>query len=104
MSAEPDVNTAGAAHAAFALAQILLEAVVKSGVLTKQDAERRLREAIAGNKTGGPVNKKAAAMLPEVCALLDKGAKTHLLHASTANRLKSRLALTLHRLQTRAAA
>ena len=63
MSAEPDVNTAGAAHAAFALAQILLEAVVKRGVLTKQDAERRLREAIAGNKTGGPVNKKAAAML-----------------------------------------
>ena len=44
MSAEPDVNTAGAAHAAFALSQILLEAVVKSGVLTKQDAERRLRE------------------------------------------------------------
>ena len=48
--------------------------------------------------------KKAAAMLPKVCALLDKGAKTHLLHASTVNRLKSRLALGLRRLETRTAA
>lgn len=48
--------------------------------------------------------KKAAEMLPKVSALLDKGAKTHLLHASTVDRLKSRLALTLRRLQTRAAA
>jgi len=48
--------------------------------------------------------KKAAEMLPKVCALLDKGAKTNLLHPGTANRLKSRLALGLHRLQTRAAA
>jgi small subunit ribosomal protein S20 len=49
--------------------------------------------------------KKAAALLPKVTALLDKSAKTHLIHPSTANRLKSRLALALRRLQgSRAAA
>ena len=47
--------------------------------------------------------KQAAAMLPQVSALLDRGAKTHLIHAGTANRLKSRLALALRRLQSGAA-
>jgi|KBSSwiStaDraftv2_1062776.scaffolds.fasta_scaffold1830792_2 ribosomal protein S20 len=63
----------------------------------------RLRSALRDFRAETDV-KKASEMLPKVCALLDKGAKTHLLHASTANRLKSRLALGLHRLQTRTAA
>jgi small subunit ribosomal protein S20 len=48
--------------------------------------------------------KKAAALVPKVSALLDKGAKTNLIHPSTASRLKSRLALTVIRLQSRTAA
>jgi hypothetical protein len=63
MSTKQDVNTAGAAHAAFAMSQILLEAAVTSGALSKQDAERRLREAIVANKTGTAENKMAATML-----------------------------------------
>lgn len=46
----------------------------------------------------------AAGLLPQVAALLDKGAKTHLIHARTADRLKSRLALQLLRLQGSSAA
>ena len=47
--------------------------------------------------------KKAAAMLSQVAALLDKAAKTHLVHPRTADRMKSRLALAVGRLSVRAA-
>jgi small subunit ribosomal protein S20 len=48
--------------------------------------------------------KKAAAMLPEVAALLDKGAKIHLVHPRTADRMKSRLALAVRRLEAQRSA
>jgi small subunit ribosomal protein S20 len=73
----------------------------------RKDAKRRVSNRAKRARLRGAVRefraetdpKKAAAMLPRVSALLDKGAKTHLVHAGTADRLKSRLALALQRLQ-----
>ena len=42
---------------------------------------------------------KAASLLVGVVSILDKSAKTHLIHPRTADRLKSRLALHLNRLK-----
>ena len=44
---------------------------------------------------------KAAKLLAEVVSILDKSAKTHLIHPRTADRLKSRLALHLNRLEAK---
>ena len=73
----------------------------------RQDETRRLRNRT--NRTrlrhalrdfhGLTDAKAATAMLPEVTSLLDRGAKTHLIHPTAANRLKSRLALQIGRLQ-----
>lgn len=62
----------------------------------------RLRHAIRALRSETDA-KKAAAMLPRVTALLDKAAKTRLVHPGTADRMKSRLALAVGRLQKRAA-
>lgn len=45
----------------------------------------------------------AAAALPKVTSLLDKGAKTRLIHPRSADRLKSRLAASLERLRATSA-
>jgi small subunit ribosomal protein S20 len=74
----------------------------------RQDAARRLRNRTqrarlrhALRDFHGMTNaKEASAKLAEVSSLLDKGAKTHLIHPAAANRLKSRLALQIGRLQT----
>lgn len=73
----------------------------------RQDAKRRLRNRTQRARLRHAVREyraelnpaKAAGLLPQVAALLDKGAKTHLIHPRTADRLKSRLALQLQRLQ-----
>jgi len=78
----------------------------------RQDAKRRLvnrsnrarlRHAVREFRAETDA-KKAAAMLPQVSAILDKSAKTHLIHPRTADRLKSRLALALQRLSAGRAA
>ena len=78
----------------------------------RQDAKRnkvnrskraRLRHAVREFRAETDV-KKAAKLLPGVSAILDKSAKTHLIHPSTADRLKSRLALQLQRLSAGKAA
>jgi small subunit ribosomal protein S20 len=63
----------------------------------------RLRHAVREFRAESDPTK-AASLLPGVAALLDKGAKTHLIHARTADRMKSRLALQLGRLQGTSAA
>jgi len=73
----------------------------------RKDAKRRIVNRSQRARLRGAVRefraetdpKKAAALLPKVTALLDKGAKVNLIHAGTADRLKSRLALALRRLQ-----
>jgi hypothetical protein len=45
------------------LAQISFWAVYESGLLSKAEAMKTLRGAIAANKTGGPGNRIAAAQL-----------------------------------------
>lgn len=84
------------------------KAFVKS---LRQDAKRRtvnrarrarLRNAVREFRSQSDP-AKAAVLLPSVAALLDKGAKTHLIHPRTADRLKSRLAQSLVRLQNPAA-
>jgi small subunit ribosomal protein S20 len=72
----------------------------------RRDAKRRLENRSKRSRLRHAVKElrsltdatKAAAMLPEVAALLDKGAKTNLIHARTADRMKSRLALSVQRL------
>lgn len=78
----------------------------------RQDAKRRLANRGQRSRLRSAVREfraqtdpaAAAAQLPQVAALLDKGAKTHLIHPRTADRLKSRLAASLVRLQSGAAA
>lgn len=62
----------------------------------------RLRKAVRELRSQTDA-QKAAAMLPQVAALLDKAAKTHLVHPRTADRMKSRLALAVDRLRAHAA-
>ncbi len=73
----------------------------------RQDAKRRLanrsqrarlRHAISDQRDEVDPTK-AAALLPDVASLLDRAAKTHLIHPRKADRLKSRLALALRRKQ-----
>jgi small subunit ribosomal protein S20 len=45
----------------------------------------------------------AEAALPQVASLLDKGAKTRLIHPRSADRLKSRLAASIERLRAASA-
>jgi hypothetical protein len=59
-------QAAGAAMAAFQLAQYAFEVLVKSGLLPKAEAERMLHEAVEANKTGGPGNRVAAELLTVV--------------------------------------
>jgi small subunit ribosomal protein S20 len=78
----------------------------------RQDAKRRTSNRAARARLRHAMREfrsqtdaaKAAALLPEVAALLDKSAKTHLIHRKTADRLKSRLALAVGRLSEPAAA
>jgi len=74
----------------------------------RQDETRRLRNRTTRARLRHALRdfhgltdaKAATAMLPEVSSLLDRGAKTHLIHPTAADRLKSRLALQLVRLQS----
>lgn len=61
----------------------------------------RLRHAMRHFRTLTKV-EEAEAALPKVVSLLDKGAKTHLIHARTADRLKSRLTAALNRMRVQA--
>jgi ribosomal protein S20 len=78
----------------------------------RQDAKRRLVNRSKRARLRHAVREfraetdpqKAAKLLPAVSAILDKSAKTHLIHPRTANRLKSRLALALQRISAGKAA
>ena len=54
-----------AAHAiaGFQLADIAFGVLVRNGILPKSDAERLLKQAIAGNKTGDAGHQAAAELL-----------------------------------------
>lgn len=73
----------------------------------RQDAARRLRNRSQRARLRHALRdfhgltdaKVALVKLSEVSSLLDRGAKTHLIHPSAADRLKSRLALQVVRLQ-----
>ena len=45
------------------LADIAFGVLVRNGILSKSDAERLLKQAIAGNKTGDPRHQAAAELL-----------------------------------------
>jgi hypothetical protein len=67
MTSPADQQTAGIAIAALSLTQIAFEGLLRSGLISREDAERRLKEAIAANKLGGgPGNRIAAAALEEI--------------------------------------
>jgi hypothetical protein len=57
--ADDATEAASSAIASFMLAQLAFWAVFESGLLSKGEAERMLREAAAANKTGGPANQLA---------------------------------------------
>jgi 6,7-dimethyl-8-ribityllumazine synthase len=63
----PDVAneayTAAHAIAGFQLADIAFGVLVNNGILPKSDAERLLKQAIAGNKTGNRAHQAAAELL-----------------------------------------
>jgi len=59
-------EAAGSAIASFTLAQLSFWAVYRSGLLSKSEAEQMLRQAVAANRQGGPVNQLAAAKLDAV--------------------------------------
>src|SRR6266852_6402955 len=64
-----DLDEANEAHraahaiAGFQLADIAFGTLVKNGILPKADAERLLKQAIAGNRSSGPGNRAAAELL-----------------------------------------
>jgi hypothetical protein len=60
------IETAGSAIAGFTLGQLAFWAVLKSGLLSKGEAEEMLRQAVAANKVGGPANANAGAKLEAV--------------------------------------
>ena len=67
MNNEAILNEAAAsAIAAFTLSQMAFWAVYNSGLLSKTEAERMLREGAAANRSGGPANRGAAARLEAV--------------------------------------
>ncbi|MBI2566249.1 MAG: 30S ribosomal protein S20 [Candidatus Schekmanbacteria bacterium] len=59
----------------------------------------RLRNAVRGLRRliSSGENDHGGESLPEVAALLDKAAATHLVHRNTAARLKSRLAKAINK-------
>lgn len=73
----------------------------------RQDAKRRLANRAKRARLRHAMTEfrsktdpaAAAAELPKVASLLDRAAKIHLIHQGTADRMKSRLALSLQRLQ-----
>lgn len=71
----------------------------------RRDANRgqraRLRHSVRDFRAADTV-ETAEKRLSEVSSLLDKGAKTNLIHASKASRLKSRMAAALNRLRAQA--
>jgi len=72
----------------------------------RQEEKRRLHNRYYGKTTRNAVRKlrattnkeEAAAMLPGVAKLLDKLAKTNVIHKNKANNLKSKLALHINKL------
>ena len=58
-----EAYTAAHAIAGFQLADIAFGVLVRNGILSKSDAERLLKQAIAGNKTGDPRHQAAAELL-----------------------------------------
>ena len=58
-----EAYTAAHAIAGFQLADIAFGVLVRNGILPKSDAERLLKQAIAGNKTGDPRHQAAAELL-----------------------------------------
>ncbi len=63
-------HTAGSAIAAFQLAQFSFAALVNNGIVSKIEAEKMLKQAIAANETAGPGNRAAAVMLDGVLRAL----------------------------------
>jgi hypothetical protein len=75
MMATDEANEAyRAAHAiaGFQLADISFGVLVRNGILPKAEAERLLKQAIAGNKTGNPANRAAAELLALVLQTLSE--------------------------------
>jgi hypothetical protein len=58
-----EAYTAAHAIAGSQLADIAFGVLVKNGILPKSDAERLLKQAIAGNKTGDAGHQAAAELL-----------------------------------------
>jgi 6,7-dimethyl-8-ribityllumazine synthase len=58
-----EAYTAAHAIAGFQLADIAFGVLVRNGILPKPDAERLLKQAIAGNKTGDAGHQAAAELL-----------------------------------------
>jgi hypothetical protein len=58
-----EAYTAAHAIAGFQLADIAFGVLVKNGILPKSDAERLLKQAIAGIKTGDAGHQAAAELL-----------------------------------------
>jgi hypothetical protein len=58
-----EAYTAAHAIAGFQLADIAFGVLVRNGILPKSDAERLLKQAIAGNRTGDAGHQAAAELL-----------------------------------------
>jgi len=58
-----EAHTAAHAIAGFQLADIAFGVLVRNGILSKSDAERLLKQAIAANRTRHPGNQAAAELL-----------------------------------------
>lgn len=61
-----DHEIASSAIAAFTLAQLAFWHLLQHGLLSKQEAERMLTEAVGTNRMGGPANQLAASKLAVV--------------------------------------
>ena len=75
MMASDEANEAyRAAHAiaGFQLADIGFGILVRNGILPKAEAERLLKQAIVGNRTGNPANRAAAELLALVLQTLSE--------------------------------
>jgi len=65
-----EAYTAAHAIAGFQLADIAFGVLVGNGILPKSDAERLLKQAIAGNRTGDADHQAAAELLAIVLQTL----------------------------------
>ncbi|PWT82905.1 MAG: hypothetical protein C5B58_07420 [Acidobacteria bacterium] len=70
--ADDITDAASTAIAAFTLAQLAFWSAFQSGLVSKAEAERMLRDAIAANKTGGEANQLAARKLEEVLKMVSQ--------------------------------